>query len=311
MKRWERIRRVGWPGLVTGVVIGLVMGGTVSWATIPDGVHGKIDGCFVVSGPNKGALRVIDTQNGERCRDGEHGLEWDVKGLRWRGAWTADYHYADNDAVRYAGAMWIAKNANTNVVPAENTYWGMILAKPATGATGAKGSTGPTGVKGATGLKGATGASGATGAKGTTGSSGSTGAQGRPALLAAQPVAAITNWELSDTSWIDVPGATTQITVPASTTALVVARWSGVINPNGANVSGAMVRLLVDGTPMQPYAPPEGVYYGVHITLERSLAGVGAGTHAVTVQASLPDCSGCSQLVNVSSSELVVEGAPQ
>jgi hypothetical protein len=99
------------------------------------------------------------------------------------------------------------------------------------------------------------------------------------------------------------------ITVPAGSSALVVARWSGVIDPDGPNVSGVMPRIVLDGTPMQPYAPPEGVNYGDDLSFERSLANVGAGTHDVTVQASVPACGGCSQGVDVSSSELVVEGS--
>ena len=83
VKQFGRIKHLGWAGLVVGLVIGLAIGGTMSWATIPDGVHGQITGCYRVSGANKGALRVIDYQAGDRCVAGtEHMLKWDRKSLR-------------------------------------------------------------------------------------------------------------------------------------------------------------------------------------------------------------------------------------
>jgi len=60
---------------------------------------------------------------------------------------------------------------------------------------------------------------------------------------------------------------------------------------------------------MQPYAPGEGEYFGP-ITFERSLAGVTAGTHVIKLQAGLVPGGASSQVVNVSNSELVVQGAP-
>ena len=167
MQRLSRIQRLGhksfWGlGLVVGLVIGLAIGGTVSWATIPDTLHGRIDGCFMVSGPNKGALRVIDTQNGARCKAGEHTLAWDRKSLRWRGIWNADTLYADNDGVRYGGAFYLAINSSVNIVPTDTSAWALILPKGSTGATGAKGATGSAGVAGAKGATGSAGAHGAT-----------------------------------------------------------------------------------------------------------------------------------------------------
>jgi hypothetical protein len=163
-------------------------------------------------------------------------------------------------------------------------------------------------MKGATG---SAGAHGATGLVGATGSAGGTGLPGPSALLEAQPVNAVGAWAVGDAGWSDLSGATTAISIPANTSALVVARWSGQLDANGPNASDVMLRIVVDGTPMHPYAPPEVVPYGQHLSFERSLTGIGAGSHDVTVQASLPACGGCSQLVDVSPSELVVEGAPQ
>jgi hypothetical protein len=311
------MRRLVRPGLFVGIVIGLAAGGTVGWASIPDTTTGEISTCYFVSGAKKGQMRVIDYQAGERCVEGEHMLRWKRSELEWRGPWTSTNFYAANDGVLYNGAVYIAHVSNTDKVPTNTTYWALLLPKGATGPAGPKGPTGATGAKGATGAvgpagaKGATGADGVAGATGAKGATGATGAAGAAPILAAQPISALTGWTVNDAAWTDLPGAQTSITVPAGDTALVVARWTGVINPNGANVSSVMLRILVDGTPMQPYAPPEATYYGVNITFERSLDGVSAGAHDITLQVSLPDCGGCTQDVNVGSSELVVEGAPR
>jgi uncharacterized protein YjbI with pentapeptide repeats len=87
--------RLGWKtGLVAGVLVGLVVGGTLAWAAIPDGGTGKVTACYATSGPSKGILRVIDYQAGERCAGGEAsiGLQpfvacsaYPRAGVDWRG----------------------------------------------------------------------------------------------------------------------------------------------------------------------------------------------------------------------------------
>ena len=68
--------RIGWRGgLVVGLAAGLVVGGTVAWATIPS-ANGTITGCFSVK---TGALRVIDPAKGA-CASGEARLTWNQKG---------------------------------------------------------------------------------------------------------------------------------------------------------------------------------------------------------------------------------------
>ena len=42
-----------------------------------------------------------------------------VPGLTWRGAWSAGNSYAVNDAVQSGGSAWMAKTANTAILPAE------------------------------------------------------------------------------------------------------------------------------------------------------------------------------------------------
>lgn len=66
------LKRPGWKtALLVGLVVGLAAGGTVLWAAIPNNVTGAITACYPTSGTNKGALRVINYQAGERCATGE------------------------------------------------------------------------------------------------------------------------------------------------------------------------------------------------------------------------------------------------
>src|SRR5262245_53604848 len=65
------MKRFGWrSGLVGGLVLGLGVGGAVTWAAIPDSTTGTITACYPTSGPSQGALRVIDAQNGDHCAAG-------------------------------------------------------------------------------------------------------------------------------------------------------------------------------------------------------------------------------------------------
>lgn len=63
--------------LVSSVVAGalLVVAG-IAYATIPDS-GGVIHGCYARI---NGALRVIDSEKGQRCASNESGLNWNVKG---------------------------------------------------------------------------------------------------------------------------------------------------------------------------------------------------------------------------------------
>lgn len=159
------------------------------------------------------------------------------------------------------------------------------------------------------GVPGTDGVDGAPGAIGGTGGTGPQGTPGAPAILAAQPVSAYTGLALTVGTYVDVPGASLAITVPPNTTALVVARWTGVINPYDTAYQFPDLRFVVDGaTTMQPTAQ-DGEYFGP-ITFERSLPGVAAGTHTITLQAAVKPGGATAQTVNLGDSELVVEGAP-
>src|SRR3954469_13495152 len=118
-------------------LIGLTIGGGLSYAAIPNSSTKVISGCYATS---NGALRVIDKQAGVTCAAGEQSLEWNQQGLRWRDAWAAATAYAKNDAVSYAGSAWIARKASTGVQPGTDaTAWALLAQKGARGPAGLPG----------------------------------------------------------------------------------------------------------------------------------------------------------------------------
>lgn len=60
-------------------------------------------------------------------------------GITWQGAWDSATEYAKNDAVQYAGNVWIAKAGNTNTSPPatattpSTSTWDLLAAKGADG----------------------------------------------------------------------------------------------------------------------------------------------------------------------------------
>lgn len=79
-----RARKTVRPGLgVLAIVGALLLAGGVAYATIPDG-NGVIHGCYNTNparGP-LGALRVVDTGQGQTCGTGESTLAWSQTGPR-------------------------------------------------------------------------------------------------------------------------------------------------------------------------------------------------------------------------------------
>jgi dienelactone hydrolase len=65
------LKRLGWRGLLVGLVVGLAVGGTFAWAAIPTSTTGAITACYPTNGASKGSLRVIDYQAGVRCASGQ------------------------------------------------------------------------------------------------------------------------------------------------------------------------------------------------------------------------------------------------
>jgi uncharacterized protein YjbI with pentapeptide repeats len=65
------MKKLGWRGLLVGLMVGLAAGGTAAWAAIPDSTSGRVTTCYPTSGTNQGVLRVIDYQGGAQCGAGE------------------------------------------------------------------------------------------------------------------------------------------------------------------------------------------------------------------------------------------------
>lgn len=51
------------------------------------------------------------------------------KGMNWRGAWSSITNYVAYDGVSYNGSSFIAKQANTNVIPVVGANWDIIAVK--------------------------------------------------------------------------------------------------------------------------------------------------------------------------------------
>jgi uncharacterized protein YjbI with pentapeptide repeats len=69
MENGGMMRRIAM--VAVGLVVGLVAGGGIVWATIPNSTTGAASACYPTSGPSKGVLRVIDAQAGQTCAAGE------------------------------------------------------------------------------------------------------------------------------------------------------------------------------------------------------------------------------------------------
>jgi hypothetical protein len=122
-RRWAR------RGLIAGMIVLLTVGGAgVAWTLIPDRGTGVIHGCYASS---NGALRVIDPSKGQSCSAGEAPLDWNQRGINWRGNWKATKAYAVNDAVALDGSSYIATVANTGSRP-PSADWSVLAGKAST-----------------------------------------------------------------------------------------------------------------------------------------------------------------------------------
>jgi hypothetical protein len=157
-------------------VTALVIGG-IAWAAVPTGTTGSIWGCYRLTAPSKGALRIVDHQAGRGCRADEALLAWPSRGFRWRGTWNNSTAYAPNDVIAFHGSTYIATRPTTNVLPSSAAYWTLMASAGVAGQAGTPGATGGTGPQG---TPGATGGTGPQGPQGVQGNPGGTGAQGNP-----------------------------------------------------------------------------------------------------------------------------------
>jgi hypothetical protein len=163
--------------------------------------------------------------------------------------------------------------------------------------TGTAGLSGARGADGAHGPKGDTGARGERGADGANGLNGTNGTDGRDAFTDVGTVALASMRGGFGTTWSDVIGASTTVTVPAGRTATVSAVLSAEsLCNNGTAGDRCLVQILIDGQGMVPNgnsSPLFDISDGTDTaswdmtSLVRSATAVGPGTHTVKVQASV------------------------
>jgi len=107
---------------------------------------------------------------------------------------------------------------------------------------------------------------------------------------------------INDSTWTDVAGTSTTITIEPGDSALVIARWVGAFGQGaGPHYGNLHLRFVVDATEAEPSGTEaSGFNYG-SLELERSLGPLPAGTYVVKLQAKVATgcIGGCSELVNV------------
>ena len=108
-------------------------GAGVAIAAIPDSGSGLVHGCYSTK---TGVLRVVDPAKKQHCKSGERSLNWNQRGVNWRGSWSSTPTYARNDAVKYGGSSYIALKASHNVRPTTTSTWAMLASAGSVGATG-------------------------------------------------------------------------------------------------------------------------------------------------------------------------------
>jgi hypothetical protein len=116
--------------------------------------------------------------------------------------------------------------------------------------------------------------------------------------------------ETTSTTFVDVPGATVTLTVPAGTKALILARFSASSTcPGTIADASCFVRILINDTEAFPSGVNISTFDKETITngvfspqqahmIERSRGGLTGGTYVVKVQYSVPNVGATLALVN-------------
>ena len=126
-------------GFLVGLAVGLLTGGAVAWAAVPDNTTGAVTACYPTSGANKGALRVIDAQAGTQCAAGEASvalssthacLGFPRPGVDWSLPGSSAGHGCDFSGVVLTGQNLIGANlTNGNFTGAEFVFAKLTDAK--------------------------------------------------------------------------------------------------------------------------------------------------------------------------------------
>ena len=157
---------------------------------------------------------------------------------------------------------------------------------------------------------------GAQGPKGDTGAAGATGADGQDAFTDAGVATSADPFSFSSETHADVPGMSTNITVPAGRTATLIANFSAESTCVGSGADNCSVRVLIDNAEMAPavglnFAFDSAADGNVDAAYEsnaivRSMTGVGAGSHTVKVQAAVNDITSYPSPPNFTLDDLVL-----
>jgi uncharacterized protein YjbI with pentapeptide repeats len=101
------------------VVLGLVVGGGLVWATVPDSATGVVTACYATSGTSQGVLKVIDAQAGQTCPAGTKRVSLATTQCNGYPRIRVDWHGCDFSRVVLDGMnMDYAKLNGTNLTDA-------------------------------------------------------------------------------------------------------------------------------------------------------------------------------------------------
>jgi hypothetical protein len=153
------------------------------------------------------------------------------------------------------------------------------------------GAAGPAGPRGLTGANGANGAPGAPGAKGDKGDKGDPGDPATNVVGEVKTVVSGTAISTTVTSFADIPGVTTTVTIPAGTQGRILGRLSGESLCIGGDGGWCTIRILVNATEAAPASGGDFAFDSPATTtdweshsMDRSLGPLGSGTYTVKAQ---------------------------
>lgn len=218
-------------------------------------------------------------------------------------------------AKKLATTLKIAKRADRNAKRAIKA----LQTPGVPGKDGAPGVAGPAGPKGDKGERGAPGAPGSPGADGADGTNGTNGTDGADAFTDVGVATSTTEFVTSSTAFVDVPGASATITVPAGHTATVIAQFSAESTCSGGQAGAwCSVVLLIGATEMDPAEGSSSAFDSSddggnnsfeHNALVRSKTNVSPGTYTVKARAAVT--SGASPALRLDDLSLAVQAIDQ
>ena len=124
----RRSRLLAAGAVVTALVLST---GGVALAVIPGPGSNQIHGCYKKT---SGALRVVYPAKKQHCKKTEKKLNWNQRGINWRGAYKPTTSYSANDAVSSAGSSYVAVRNSKGAAVTNTSSWAVLAAgAPAAG----------------------------------------------------------------------------------------------------------------------------------------------------------------------------------